>query len=276
MSDALALLSSLTWGVSDYVGGRVTRRASAVAVVLWSQVVGLAFGALGAPLFGGGLQLSWALWGIGAGLGGGLGLVALYQGFAFGRMAVVAPLASVVSAALPVVAGVAAGERPSPSAILGITVAVPALWLVTRSPESSLDPTPVAPSVRLGVMAGVGFGLFFVLLGQVPVEAGLWPLVPARASSVLLMTGLVLMGRGSGTVSRLVIPGVVFAGAGDMLANMLFLSAAQRGLLSTASVLASLYPAVTVALARIFGEAVRGTQWAGVALSLMAVGLITV
>ena len=272
MANVLALLSSLSWGVADYVGGRVSRRVSAVVVVLWSQMVGLAVALVGAPLFDGSLDLQTVAVGAAAGLGGGLGLAALYRGFAIGSIAVVAPVAAVVSVIIPVVVGVVDGERPTMPATVGIVLALPALWLVSGGDLRST--VTGSTSARLGIAAGIGFGMFLVLLGLVPLDRGLWPLVPARFASVSLMATLLFVRRRHPGVSLRDAPSLVFAGAGDMLANMLFLSAAQRGLLSVVSVLSSLYPAVTVVLARSMGESVAGRQWAGLGLASVAVAMI--
>ncbi len=273
MAVLLASLSSLTWGISDFVGGRTTRRAAVFVVVFWSQLVGLAVAGAAAPLFGGSLSLQSAVWGALGGLGGSVGILALYRGLARGRAAVVAPVAAVTGAGVPLVFGVAGGDRPVFTAWLGIGLALPAIWLVSRSHRHES-----AAGFGDGIIAGLGFGAFFVLLAQTADDAGLWPLVPARAASIV-MVGTVLALRRNTAVrltSPLLIGGIVVAGTGDMVANMLYLSATQRGLLSVVGVLASLYPAVTVALARVFGERVVATQWLGVALSLAAVGLIAV
>ncbi len=269
MSNLLALSSSLVWGVSDYVGGSITKRAPAQIVVLWSQAIGFFVAVAGASIIGGRLDLASALWGAAAGVGGGVALVSFYQGLATGRMAVVAPIASLVGAALPIVAGLALGERPTTSTLAGIAVAIPAIWLVSGGERGE-----GRAGVGLAIAAGVGFGAFFIFLGQTPEEVGLWPLVPARVTSVATMAVVTLATRVGFRLERELYGGILVAGAGDMTANMLFLVAAQTGLLSVVSVLASLYPAVTVILARLFGERVTRGQWFGVALAVVAVGLI--
>lgn len=268
MSNLLALSSSLVWGVSDYVGGSVTKRAPAQVVVLWSQAIGFFVALAGASTLGGRLDLSSALWGAAAGVGGAVALVSFYQGLATGRMAVVAPIASLVGAGLPVVFGLATGERPGSLTLAGIAMAVPAIWLVSGGETGGRG------GVGLAVIAGIGFGVFFIFLAQTPVEVGLWPLLPARIASVATMIVAVLVGRTGVAVDRSLFLGILVAGAGDMTANMLFLTAAQTGLLSVVSVLASLYPAVTVLLARLFGERVSSGQWLGVVLAAVAIGLI--
>lgn len=271
MSNLLALASSLVWGASDYVGGAVTKRAPARAVVLWSQGVGFFVALIGASVLGGRLDVSAALWGAAAGVGGSVALVSFYQGLATGRMAVVAPIASLIGAGLPVAVGLGLGERPGLSALIGISIAIPAIYLVSGGESGAAGSGAV-----LAVVAGLGFGMFFVFLAQTPDAAGLWPLVPARVASVATMAVAILI---SGTTARVetgTYAAIAVAGSGDMIANMLFLTAAQTGLLSVVSVLASLYPTVTVILARVFGEAVSSKQWLGVVLAVSAAMLIAV
>lgn len=270
MSNALALLSSLTWGVADYVGGVTSRRVAPMVVVLWSQLVGGAVAVGGAVVFEGTLDASSAVWGAAAGLGGGTGLAALYHGLATGRMAIVAPVSGLVGAGLPVLVGLGLGERPAPLTLAGIAVALPAIWLTSRPRSGQVGLRGIAPAV----LAGVGFAAFFVFLDQTGDGAGLWPLVPARIASVALMSVVLSSLRRPVAATAAAIPGIVVAGAGDMAANMLFLSAVRLGLLSVVSVLSSLYPVVTVVLARLAGEDVSPGQWSGVGLSMVAVTLI--
>jgi drug/metabolite transporter (DMT)-like permease len=270
VSNLLALGSSLVWGVSDYVGGSITRAAPAQIVVLWSQAVGFFVAVAGALIIGGRLDPVSALWGAAAGVGGAVALVSFYHGLATGRMAVVAPIASLVGAGLPIGVGLALGERPPSTTLAGIAVAIPAIWLVSGGYAGEGG----RAGVGLAVAAGVGFGVFFIFLGQTPEEVGLWPLIPARVASVATMTAVAVVTGVGFRIERSLYGGILVAGAGDMTANFLFLVAAQTGLLSVVSVLASLYPAVTVLLARLFGERVSRSQWIGVALAVVSVGLI--
>lgn len=270
MSSVLAILSSLTWGAADYVGGVTSRRVPPMVVVLWSQLVGLVFVVATSVLQGGSLDVRSAVWGAAAGLGGGVGLAGLYHGLATGRMAIVAPASSVVGAGLPVIVGFSLGERPGWLALTGIVLALPALWLTSRSGAGPIGRRGWLPAL----VAGVGFASFFIFLDRTSDAAGLWPLVAARATSVAMMAVLLGLLRRPVRAETGAIPGIVVAGAGDMLANILFLLAVQSGMLSVVAVLGSLYPVVTVVLARIFGEEVSPTQWIGVTLSVVAVGLI--
>jgi drug/metabolite transporter (DMT)-like permease len=263
-----AALAALTYGTADFYGGVATRRAEATRVVLWSQVVGLGLGLVAAPLFGGGIGITEAAWGAAAGLAGSLGLVFLYKGLSTGRSAVVAPMSGVLSGVFPAVAALILGERPSPVTLVGFVLAAVAVWLVSggRLGEAS--------GFSYGLIAGLGFGLFFVFLSPIPETAGLWPLIPARTASILVLF-LIRRKAGAGFVdwpTRRLIGAV---GVGDMAANVFVLLALQRGPLGEGAVISSLYPAVTVALsALVLKEAVRRFQWVGLALAILAMALI--
>lgn len=255
------------------MGGVTTRKANAWTVVILSQVFGLAVAIVCAPLFGGSLTTAATMWGLISGISGAFGLLALYHGLATGKMAVVAPIAALIGAAIPVAAGVVDGERPSALTWVGIATALPAIWLVAR--EGSGD---IRNGLGIAVAAGAGFGFFFVFIARAPDSANLWPLIPARMGAIPVVLGMAVLAKQVTPSDFAYRPpvylGAAIAGGGDMVANMLFLAAVQRGLLSVVSVLASLYPAITVILARLNGEPVKQTQWAGIGLSLVAVAFI--
>lgn len=266
-------MSAVTWGISDFIGGFATKRVPALVVVLWSQLAGLLVGLVAAPLLGGsGLSASALFWGAVAGLTGSVGLVALYRGLAEGAMAVVAPVSAVLAAAIPLMVGLGMGERPELSAWLGMAVAVPAIWLVSRQGTGEWG-----HGLGLGAVAGLGFGFFFVFISLAPDDAGLWPLIPARFGSLALVGSLLAVRRLKPVVPRSSTAPIVVAGVGDMIANMFFLAAVQRGLLSMLAVVSSLYPVVTVLLARIvLAEVVGARRWAGIGLAVGALALISI
>lgn len=265
---AFAALSAVTYGASDFYGGVATRRAEATRVVLWSQVVGLALVVVAAPVFGGGLTGTDVGWGMAAGLAGALGLVFLYRGLSSGRAAVVAPMSGVLSGVVPAIAGFVLGERPSPVTAIGFVLAALAVWLVSGGKLEA------ASGFSLGVIAGAGFGFFFVFLSQIPESAGLWPLLPARAASVGVLM-LIRRRATSESLPRSVWRLIGAVGVGDMAANVFVLLALQQGPLGEGAVVSSLYPAVTVVLSAILlREPVRRMQWAGLLLAVVAMALI--
>jgi len=269
----LSLCSAVAYGLSDFVGGVVTRRASVWPVAATSQAaaavltIGLVATNLGDPGFGD----FW--WGALAGFGSGAGNVFIYQGLARGRMAVVAPLSAITAAALPVLVGFSTGERPGILSVIGVLTALPAIWLVS-TPGKGLRHANRS-DVVFGLMAGLGFGVQFSALGQVPEQAGLIPLAVSQVVSVMaIVIGAVAMSTQwipRDRHSRLGAVAGLFAGT----ATICFQLAVQQGLLTIASVVASLYPAVTVLLAAIvLREGIHRTQGAGLALATAAVVLI--
>lgn len=276
MGVLLALAAALGYGLSDFVGGVAARRSSAWPVAVLSQVGGLAGALVLALLVSGDPTRSDLGWGALAGIGSGMGTVFLYRGFAGGRMGVVAPVSAVGAAVLPVVVGVAIGERPSALVWLGIVLALPAIWLVARVPDEgrSTDEGDAA-ALRDGILAGVGFGLLFVAMGQVPEHAGFWPLATAQLSAlVAIVAGAVLAREAWAPGRRTELWGIV-AGLLASVAVLSFLLASQRGLLAVAAVLTSLYPAFTVVLATAaLREHVYRAQAVGLVLSGCAVALV--
>ncbi len=269
MSVLLAALAALTWGTSDFIGGLAARDSHARAVVVWSQLIGIGFGLAIAPIVGGNLTANDLAWGSVAGVFGGVGLVALYTGLSSGRISVVAPVSGVVAAGLPVVFGLTIGERPDPAAITGMALAVLAIWMVSAGEH------PGTSGIGQGLLAGLGFALFFVAIDRTSTNAGLWPLIPARVASIAVIASLALARKTPLTLGARGRWKVAASGVGDMVANMLFLVANQIGLLSIAAVVSSLFPAQTVVLGRlVLKEHIRPIQWTGLALALAAVALI--
>ncbi|MER7502926.1 DMT family transporter [Nonomuraea pusilla] len=271
----LATACALVYGTADFFGGLATRRSRVLAVVALSQVAGLALILALLPLLPGRFGGEDVLWGLAAGVSGAAGLVLFYRALATGVMSVVAPTTAVTSAALPVVFGLATGERPPFWALVGVVLALGSVLLVSQSPGGGESAS--AGSVLAALAAGAGFGGFFILLALAQKEAGLWPLVGARLSSISVVLLLALATRRALRPSPGGLRVIVAAGTLDMAANVLYLLAKQHGLLSLVAVLVSLYPASTLVLARqVLGERLHAVQLAGVACALGAVALIAV
>ncbi len=272
----LALAGALTYGVADFCGGMASRRNAAASVTLVAQCAGLVVLAPAVLLVGGEADPASLAWGAAGGMAGALGLLLFYRGLATGPMAVIAPLTAVTAAVVPVLGGVATGERPSPAALVGVAGAVLAVLLV--SAEGGRLPTRgqlVAPGTATALAAGGAFGLVFVLLSRSGHDSGMWPLVGARCGSIGLLVVLTGGLRLPFRVERAEAPLVLVAGVGDMLANVFFLLASRHGLLSIVGVLVALYPAGTVLLALlVLKERLAGVQLVGLAVALVAVALI--
>lgn len=281
MAILLGLAAALTYGAGDFVGGLVTRRAPLFSVVLLSQVAGTTLLLASVPFFtDSGPTASALVWGGASGAAGATGVLFLYKGLAAGKMGVVAPITSVEAAVIPVVWGLASGERPEAVALAGVVVALLAVLLVAGFEPSAAAGSHtgrLAPGVADAVVAGLAFGLFFVLLDGAGDDTGLWPLVGGRTASLTVLTVLVLVRR-----ERIVAaPGtrlpIVAAGVLDVAANLLYLLSTREGLLSIVAVLTSMYPASTILLARIvLGERMGRLQLAGLALAVAGVAMMTV
>ncbi len=282
MTVVFALAASLAYGLSDFVGGLVSRRASAWSIAAISQLAA-AFGVGAVAIVVGGSPTAGDLaWGAVAGIGAGAGTGMLYRGLGGGRMSVVAPLSAVGAALVPVAVGVATGERPSTATWVGVIVALPAIWLVARGSEHDevlgepkSDCRPQSQDVIDGLSAGAGFGLLFVALGQVPEDAGLAPLAVMDVAAVIILTGIALALRQQLRLPAPITGYAALAGGLGAAATVLFLLATQSGLLTVASVLTSLYPATTVILAAVvLHEHISRWQGVGLGFAGIAVGLV--
>ncbi len=277
MAVLLALCSASTYGVGDFLGGMAAKRASATAVLLWSHVVGLVLAAVVAGAVGGEVTGHDLALGAVGGLAGAAGVGLLYQALAIGPMSAIAPITALLAAVVPVVAGIAKGERPGAAAALGMVAALVAIVLVSAEGGGSYRPSDLR-GVSLALGAGLGFGLFFVALSYTGDDTGTWPLLAARGASVSVVGALALARR----IDARVPPGRtrrLTAGAGvlDVAANLLYLLAIREGLLSVVSVLASLYPVSTVVLARVvLRERYAVLQRVGMAIALPAAILLAV
>jgi drug/metabolite transporter (DMT)-like permease len=276
MAALLALTAAVAYGAGDFLGGLASRREPATAVVLWSQIVGLLLLATAAPLVGGDITTRALLVGAAAGLAGAVGIAGFYRALSLGAMSVVAPITGLLSAAVPVLAGVGRGERPPAVALVGIAVALLAIVLVSRDGSGRARSTEGGgQALALAVGAGVAFGLFFVVIDGAGESAGIWPLVAARIASVGLFGGLALAGVTAARVPRTAVVAALGCGVLDAAANVFYVLALGHGLLSIVSVLAALYPASTVLLARyLLGERMSPVQQAGLAFAGCAALLI--
>lgn len=273
----LALASAAAYGLSDFVGGVTSKRASPWSVALVAQLVGgLAVLALALVVSGDptAVDLRWAVL---AGVANGVGTGFLYRGLSSGRMGVVAPVSGVGAAVVPVAVGVLSGERPSALVWVGIVVALPGIWMVAREPSSE-DVTGSAPTssgALDGVLAGLGFGALFASLAQIPEEAGFLPLALNQlvAGIVVIVMASVLRARWLPREPAAALGAV--SGVLGATATGCFLLASQAGYLTVTSILASLYPAVTVVLAAtVLREHVHRGQVVGLLLCGTAVALV--
>jgi drug/metabolite transporter (DMT)-like permease len=285
MVTVFALAAALLYGSADFLGGAATRRAHVLSVLLISGTAGLAVVGVAALLAGGPPRVAGLAWGACAGAAGGVGFMFFYAGLAAGPMSVVAPVSALASTVLPVAAALADGERPGLHVYLGALACVAAIVLVSAGGDQASGAAPVisrrtARGIGYGMAAGVAFGMFFLFIRNGGESGALWPVVAARLTGTLVVLAAAAGSR-IGPVDwrqdgRL-FAAALGAGAGDASANVCYVLATRAGLFGLAVVLTSLYPGVTVLLARfLLGERMRWTRRAGLALAAAGILLVTV
>lgn len=272
LAPLLGLASAISWGAGDFCGGLAAKRTPVLGVLVLGYAVGAAAVA-GAALLTGEVAPPLAAlgWAAGAALAGTVGLGALYRGLAVGRMAVVAPVSAVLSAALPVVWGALSEGLPAAAKVAGFALALAGIWLVARSGAGAAD----RQGLVLALTAGAGFGGFLVLIHQASARGPFWPLAAARAVSLALVLGVALIRRRPWRPAAAAAPLALGSGLLDAAGNALFVLASRAGRLDVAAVLSSMYPASTILLAAaLLREPVGRAQAVGVALLFVAIALI--
>ena len=272
----LAAAAALVYGVGDYCGGRASRKIDSLVVTCAGQIfslmlLGIFLVILGDPAPG---MHDW-LWGAAGGLGGFVGLTLFYYALAKGSMTVVAPLAAVISAALPIGTGLFLGDRPSLIAYVGIVIAIVGIALVTGAVGTAHAPTKLA-IVGVATLAGCGFGWMFVCLDRTSSDSGMWPLLAARIASISIAATIIAF-RGRSRLGQGRIPAIaLWAGLFDMGANVLFVFANRHGMLSLVSVITALYPVSTIVLAlRLDHEKANRSQFVGMACAALALVFVS-
>jgi drug/metabolite transporter (DMT)-like permease len=301
----LALAAAVLYGTADFLGGVASRRASVFAVLALTVPAGavvmvlvallgqvpalgglLGHGGLGTPASVG----NWSAvgWAAASGVCGAVGLVAFYAGFAAAPISVVAPVAALVSAVLPLGVAIAGGERPAATVIVGGLICLVAIVLVSTQPADQAGQgrgggVRLVSSGRLralgyGAAAGVGFGLFFIFLKDAGQSGVLWPVAISRSAGTVVAFGIALATRTRLRFGRGGITGIaLMSGTIDAAANVCYVLATRAGLFGLAVVITSLYPGMTVLLARVLlGERMRWVQRAGLLLAAVGVVLVTV
>ena len=273
MNIVLSLLSAFSAGTSDFLGGLASRRAPAVVVTMYSQAMGFVVAVAIAAAAGGEPTTADLWWGALGGLGGAAGLLSIYAGYASARVAIAAPVAGVGAAAIPVLFDVATGDDLTATAGVGVVLGLVAIALV------SMGRSDAQGTVRQSLLYGLGgaFGLAFLLLcvGQASDDGGVWTVAPTRLPGCLVLLIGVLMRGAPRRFPRVVWHQWVGIGVLGTGANALFGADTRLGALSTAAVLVSMFPAVTVLWAlAVFGEKLRPLQVVGLGVALLAVGLL--
>jgi drug/metabolite transporter (DMT)-like permease len=270
----LSLLAAVSYGLGDFSGGIFSKRAGPWAVSLTAQLGGTVLILAVMLVVDGSPTRADVWWSVLAGLGNGFGTAFLYRGLASGRMGVVAPVSGVGAVVVPVVVGVLIDERPGALVWLGILLALPAIWLVSREPAAGPAAGP-GSGLTDGILAGVGFGTLFAALSQVTEDSGLLPLALNQIVAGVVIIAVATALRSSWVPRTRYALGGVISGALGALATGLFLVATRHGYLTVTAVITSLYPAFTVLLAAsVLREHIHRAQALGLGLCAVAVVLV--
>ena len=296
----LGLAAAVLYGGGDFLGGMATRRAHVLTVLMLVETAAVIVALAAAVILGGPASLPGLAWGFSAGAIGGLGLIIFYVGLAAGPMSVVAPVSGLVATVLPVAVALAEGERPGAGVYAGALLCLVAIVLASSASKTdeadgpgrtgrtghtglAHPPRRLGRALAYGTASGVSFGLFFLLIRNAGQSGEVWPVAAGRigelavvlAAAAVLRPGLL---RGiSGGLRGGVPLAAVSAGVIDVVANLCYVAATRTGSFGLAVVLASLYPGVTVLLARVvLGERLRWIQRVGLGLAAIGVLLVTI
>ncbi|HYK27110.1 MAG TPA: EamA family transporter [Streptosporangiaceae bacterium] len=287
-----ALAAALLYGSADFLGGVATRRATALAILPASALAGVVVVLIAAVVSGERAKTAGLGWGLAAGAVGGIGLIVFYSGLAEGPMSVVAPTSALTATVLPVGVALAEGERANPAVYIGAVICLAAIVLVSSSGMPSTEAEGSSSlagrlarrgfhvrAIGYGMGAGITFGLFFVFLRNAGQSGALWPIVASRLAGLVIIVVAVIVTRSKPVIAaggtRLLLA-TYGSGVLDASANVSYVIATRAGLFGLAVVLTSLYPGVTVLLARfVLRERLHRAQLAGLALAALGVILVT-
>jgi len=272
----LALGSSIAFGLTDFLGGLAARRAHIFMLGTITQPLGLVLLLPAALLVGGTVDSEVWFWGVVSGLGGAITYVLLFRALAIGPMSVASPVSALIAVVLPVLAGVAFGERLPLLGWVGIGVGMLAVLMVSQVHEDA--PHPVSLKVLLlSIGAGVFISVFLVALERAPDDSGLWPIVIVRIVTTTLLLSAAIASRVISRPSRDVFTLAAASTTLDVIATVAFMLATREGLLTVVAVITALYPAATVLMARlVLKEHLQAVQRLGLLLAAIAVGVLAV
>lgn len=271
------LNAALGWGAADFTGGLAARRTGAYRAVFYSEALGLVLivlallvireplpnpAPLGVAVFAGAL--------------GTTGLLLLFRALEGGKMSIATPVSALMAATLPVVVGTILAGFPGLLTLLGFILALSAIWLISREAGNHRRLLVHMHELRLPLLAGIGFGTYFVLIHEAAQESTYWTMLASRIGGVLVMGVFMLVRQKSWQVARGAWPLIALNVFLDVAANGFYILASQFGRLDVAAILSSLYPVATVFLAALLlKERVARSQAMGIVLALLAIVLLT-
>jgi len=271
------LLSALSWGAGDFAGGLGSRRAGALRTVMLAEIWGLLLLFASLTVFHEN-PIGWwdVLLSVIAGAAGAVGLAVLYQAMTRGQMSIAAAVSSVTAAALPVLAGAVLEGLPGMVTLVGILLALLAIWLISQE-NGKKNLSLQFGRLGLPLLSGLSFGFYFILIHQSSQQAILWPIISARIAGSLSLGAIMAFSRQPWLPERSAWPYILLAGILDVGGNLFYILAGRVGRLDTAATLGSLYAGVTVIMAWLFlKERLTRTQWVGILVALGAIILLTI
>jgi drug/metabolite transporter (DMT)-like permease len=270
------LLSAVVWGSGDFFGGRAALKTNQYQAMFLGGFTGWLVLLILMVLFQEPiLQVESLGWALSAGVCGAVGLASLYHGLSIGKAAIVAPTSAVVGALVTVFYSAFIHGLPDTPKLAGFALGLAGIWLTSQSNEPDSSKSEIKNSLVVAILAGLGFGMFFVLISRVEANAIFTPLVVARFA-ITVMGMLTLIGKKLPFPRPFSNPAGILAGIFDAGGNVFFLLARQNTRLDIASILSSLYPASTVILSwLILKQHITRVQSIGLLICLFAVGLIS-
>jgi drug/metabolite transporter (DMT)-like permease len=275
----LGLSSALSWGAGDFTGGIAARKTGAYRTVFYGEVIGI-FALFFVIIFWGEPMPHGRVWvfAILAGMLGTMGLILLYHSMTLGLMSIAAPVSALLAAVLPVLIGIFRDGLPDWLTILGFGFALFAVWMISQGEAGIPDILTHLSDLKLPLLAGIGFGLYFVFMHEATnTGATVWPMIASRSGGLVMVTTYMFITRSAWKVEDTSAwPIITLNGILDILGNVFFILASQIGRLDVAAVLSSLFPGSTVMLAWIFlKERLTRNQWVGIFAALIAIVLMT-
>lgn len=280
LSIFFGLCAALGWDAGDFTGGLASRKTGAYRTVFYAGIIGIFVLFFAVTVFGEPVPNSrtW-IFAMLAGALGTLGLILLYHSMTLGLMSIAAPVSALLAAALPVFVGIFREGLPEWMTLIGFGFALSAVWMISQGKGGITDILSHLADLKLPLLAGIGFGFYFVLMHEAT-RAGaiIWPMIASRLGGLILITAYMLITRSSWNVENSSAwPIISLNGILDISGNVFFILASQAGRLDVAAVLSSLFPGATVLLAWIFlKECLTRNQWIGIASALIAIVLMTI
>jgi len=279
LSILFGLTSALTWGAGDFAGGLSSRKLGAYRAVLFGDFFGLLALFVVAGIYRENFPALYPLLTAGlAGMLGSMGLLVLYYSMIRGQMSIAAPVSALLAATLPVIVGGILDGMPKPLQFLGFGFALLAVWMISQGDSTEKFHIGRLADLRLPLLAGLGFGSYFVLMGAATraTTSTFWPMIASRTAGTLLLLVFVLIRRESLGVPRGAWKVVLANAILDVSGNLFYILALKTGRLDVSAVLSSLYPGATVLLAwLVLKERIARNQWLGILAALIAIALLT-